>query len=135
MDEDIIEAIPKTMEKFFGCSGKMVRPSVATVKGVLKKVRKGRLVTLEQVREKLAKDFGVQTACPASTIKALQLISKEPRPVRYWRVIKKNGELMTKYPNGIDGHASLLKREGFKIDNSKKKPLVVGFESKLSKLA
>jgi len=100
-----------------------------------KKVRKGRLVTLEHVREKLAKDFCVQTACPASTTKALQLISKEPRPVCYWRVIKKNGELMSKYPNGVDGHASLLKKEGFKIDNSKKKSVVVGFESKLSKLA
>lgn len=40
MDKDTIEAIPKTMESFFGCSGKMVRPSAATVKEVLKKSEK-----------------------------------------------------------------------------------------------
>ena len=135
MDEDVIDTIPKSMEKFFGCAGKMVKPSVATVKEAIKKIRKGKLVTVDQVREKLARDFGVQTACPASTTKALQLLSKESRPVCYWHVVKKDGELISKYPNGVDGHASLLKKEGFKIDNSKKTPLVVGYESKLSKFA
>lgn len=134
MDEDIIENIPKTMEKFFGCRGKMLRPSLMTVKEVIRKIRKGRLVTLDQLREKLARDFAVQTACPASTTKALQLIAQQPRPACYWRVIKKNGELMSKYPGGVEGHAALLKKEGFKIDSSGKKPLVVDYKAKLSRL-
>ena len=122
MEKDEIESIPKTMEKFFGCAGQMVKPSPATVKAIVKKIRKGRLVTLEQVREKLAIDFGVKTACPASTTKALQVLSKDERPICYWRVIKKKGELIAKFPKGVEGHASLLQSEGFEIDLSKKKP-------------
>jgi alkylated DNA nucleotide flippase Atl1 len=131
MEQDEIETIPKTMEKFFGCSGKMVKPSTDTVKKIIKRIRKGKLVTINQLREKIASDFGVQTACPASTTKALQLLSKENRPVCYWRVIKKKGELIAKFPKGLEGHASLLQKEGFEIDFSGKNPVVVGYEIKL----
>lgn len=133
--EDVIEAIPKTMEKFFGCSGKMVRPSPDTVKALVKKIRKGKVVTLDQLREKLAKDFGVEAACPASTTKALQILAKEAKPVSYWRVLKKNGELMPKFPGGVDGHAELLQGEGFDVDFSKKAPVVMGYEKKLGKFS
>ena len=37
MEEDIIEPIPKTMEKFFGCTGKMVKPALSSVKEIVKK--------------------------------------------------------------------------------------------------
>lgn len=132
--EDKIEVIPKTMEKFFGCSGKMVKPSPETVKSVVRKIRKGKLVTLNQLREKIAKDFSVQTACPASTTKSLQILSKEDDSICYWRVIKQKGELIAQFPNGVKGHAVLLEKEGFEIDLSKKTPVVMGYETKLSKL-
>ena len=131
--ENKIESIPKTMEKFFGCSGKMVKPSPDTVKAVVRKIRKGKLVTLNQLREKIANDFAVQTACPASTTKALQTLSKEEKPICYWRVIKPKGELIAKFPNGVRGHALLLENEGFEIDFNKKSPVVVGYEAKLGK--
>jgi len=131
--EDKIEVIPKTMEKFFGCSGKMIKPSAGTVKTLVKKIRKGKVVTLDQLREKLAKDFNVQAACPASTTKALQILAKEDEPICYWRVVKKKGELIAKFPNGIEGHAALLESEGFEIDYNKKNPIVVGYEAKLGK--
>jgi len=135
VNQDEIVAIPKTMETFFSCSGNMVKPSTDTVKAIVKKIRKGKLATLEQLREKLADDFNVQTACPASTTKALQLLSKEDKPVCYWRVVKKRGELIAKFPKGVDGHASLLQDEGFEIDFSKKNPAVVSYDTKLTKLA
>jgi len=135
MKEPVIVDIPIKMEKFFGCSGKMLKPSTDFVKAIVKKIRKGKLITLEQLRERLASDFCVQTACPSSTTKALQLLSKEEEPVCYWRVIKKKGELITKFPNGVEGHASLLQKEGFEIDYSKKNPVVVDYESKLVKFA
>jgi len=134
MDTDKIESIPKTMEKFLGCSGKMVKPSLSSVKNVVKKIRKGKLVTLEILREKLAADFNVQTACPASTTKILQILSKEEHPICYWRVVKKKGELLSKFPDGVEGHAALLEREGFEIDFSKKNPIVIGYQDKLFKL-
>lgn len=133
--EDNIEVIPKTMEKFFGCSGKMVKPSTETVKSIVKKIGKGKLVTLSQIRQRLSKDFAVQTACPASITKALQALSKEEKSVCYWRVVKQNGELITKFPDGVKGHALLLEKEGFEIDFSKKPPVVVGYESKLTAIS
>lgn len=132
--EDKIEAIPEKMESFFGCSGKMVKPSPESVKSIVQKIPKGRLLTLDQLRASLAKAFSVQTACPAGTTKALQILSKENAPVCFWRVIKKKGELINKYPGGVEGHAKLLEREGFDVDFSKKTPFVVGYETKLSKL-
>ena len=132
--QDKIETIPKTMEKFFGCSGKMVKPSQDTVKALIGNIRKGKLITIEQLRNKLASDFSVQSACPASTMKILQLLSKEQKPICYWRVIKKKGELIAKFPNGLDRHASLLKNEGFEIDSTKKNPVVVDYEAKLSNI-
>ena len=135
MDTNKIESIPKTMEKFLGCSGKMVKPSLNSVKNVVKKIRKGKLVTLEILREKLATDFNVQTACPASTTKMLQILSKEEHPICYWRAVKKKGELLSKFPDGVEGHAALLECEGFEIDFSKKNPIVIGYQDKLFKLA
>ena len=135
MKEPVITDIPLTMEKFLGCSGKMVKPTTDVVKAIVQKVQKGKLVTLEQIREKLAREFSVETACPASTVKALQILSGEEQPVCYWRVIKKKGELISKFPNGIEGHASLLQKEGFEINFRKKNPVVVNYEAKLLKLA
>lgn len=123
------------MEKFLGSSGEMVKPSAATVKTVVKKIAKGKLATLEQVREKLASDFDVQTACPASTMKVLKVLAEEEPSVCYWRVIKKKGELITKFPNGVQGHALLLKNEGFEIDFEKKTPVVIDYETKLFNFA
>lgn len=48
---------------------------------------------------------------------------------------KEKGELIAKFPKGVDGHASLLQDDGFEIDFSKKNPVVVDYEAKLTKLA
>jgi len=134
MEEDEIVVIPKTMEKFFGCSGKMVKPSIKTVKQIVEQIPKGKLYTLEQIKEKLAFDFNVQTACPASINKALLILSKEEKPICYWRVIKKKGELISKFPDGVEGHGLLLEIEGFEIDTSKKYPIVFEFRDKLAEI-
>ncbi len=118
--EDKIEVIPKTMEKFFGCSGKMVKPSSASVKALVNEIPKGKIITLDQLRERIAQDFKVQTACPAATTKMLQALSVEDNGVCYWRVVKKQGELISKFPGGTEGHADLLRKEGLEIDYSKK---------------
>lgn len=131
--EDIVESIPKTMEKFLGCTGKMVKPSPDTVEALVGNIQKGKLATVSQLRERIAHDFKVETACPAATLKALQLISRREKIECFWRVIKGKGELISKFPGGVEGHAELLESEGHKIDFSKKVPVVIGYESKLSK--
>jgi len=135
VDSDEILLIPKTMEKFLGFSGKMVKPSLNSVKNVVNRIKKGKLATLETLREKLASDFNVQTTCPASLNKALKILSKQENPICYWRVVKKKGELIAHFPGGFEGHSTLLECEGFEIDFSKKSPIVVGYLNKLDELA
>lgn len=135
MEKNIIETIPSTMEIFFGCSGEMVKPSTDTVATTVEKIPKGQLVTLEQIRGKIASDFNVETTCPASTMKALHTLSKFEKPICYWRVIKKKGELIAKFPNGTAGHAVMLENEGFEIDYSRKNQAVVDYENKLTTFA
>ncbi len=129
--EDIIETIPKTMEKFFTCSGQKVKPSPATVKTVVKKIRKGKIATLDQLKEKLADDFEVEVTCPASLNKALKILSLEEKPICYWRVVKKKGELINSFPDGVNGHAALLEKEGLQINFDRKTPVVIDFEESL----
>lgn len=133
--KDKIEPIPKTMEKFFGCSGALVKPSPESVRAVVGRVAKGKIVTLKQVRARLAEDFQVEAACPASTTKALQTLSQESEPTCYWRVVKNNGELFSQFPGGVEGHAIRLEEEGVKSDFSKKKPVAVDYELRLFDLA
>ena len=130
--ENEIKPIPEKMEKFFGCSGQMIKPSASTVEAVVSKIPRGKLITLEQLRNEIAAKYKVQTSCPAHTTKILQILSKEDEPTCYWRVIKKKGELIAKFPGGIEGHALLLEKEGLKINYDRKIPVVLDYETKIT---
>jgi len=67
-----------------------------------------------------------------TTTKALQALSIEDKPICYWRVVKKKGELIA---NGVKWHAERLEKEVFETDSSKKNSVVVGYEARLGKLA
>jgi len=87
--EDQITNIPKTMEKFFGCSGKMLKPCPTTVAALIKKIPKGKLTTTELIRKNLATKYKVQTTCPATTNKTLQAIANNSKNIAYWREISR----------------------------------------------
>jgi hypothetical protein len=76
----------------------------------------------------LAEQFDVQAVCPVATKKTLQAIANNPsNDAAYWRVVKKNGELLAHFPGGVKGHAALLGKEGFVTDDSRPKPKVKNF--------
>ena len=136
--QDAIVSIPKTMEKYFGCSGKMFKPSPNTVASIIKTIPKGRVATIDAVCKKLAKKHKAEVACPATTEKSLCLaavesVEKNTR-LPYWRVLKKSGELIQKFPDGIKGHAACLAKEGHKIISTGKSKGVQDFESVLHQL-
>ncbi len=54
------------MQKRFG-TGTMLIPKPLDVDALIRKVRKGKLVTQARIREKLAKEFKADTACPITT--------------------------------------------------------------------
>jgi len=132
--EDSIVDIPENWKRFFGTPGKMLLPSPATVEALIKKVPEHQLVTTDLIRRRLTDQFNVQGTCPVTTQKALQVIAHDPsNQAAYWRVIKKNGELIASFPGGVDGHAALLRKEGFTIDTQGKQPKIKEFTQHLTR--
>ena len=130
--EDAIVDISEHLERFFGCSGKMLKPSRATIEALIHQIPERALITTDLLRKKLAAQFDVQVTCPYDTKQVLREIANDAGSgVAYWRVIKASGELIAHFPGGLDGHAGLLEREGFSIDASGKTPKVAGFKKSL----
>jgi alkylated DNA nucleotide flippase Atl1 len=132
LQEDVIVDISKAREKFFGCSGKMLLPSRKTVQALLEQIPQHQLATTEWIQRTLAAQFHVEVTCPVATRKALQAIAKDSSGnLAFWRVVKKNGELMAIYPGGVAVQAEQLTQQGFEIDSTAKKPKVLNLKANL----
>ena len=135
--EDSIVQIAPQLERFFGTSGRMLKPCAATVAALVAQIPSGQVVTSDLLRRKLADQFGVEVACPYDTKMALLKISNDSSlnesglNVPYWRVIKTNGELNHQYRGGLEAQMALLQSEGFTVDDSGKKPRIKPFKDKL----
>ena len=136
--------IPKRMEKRFG-KGKMLIPKPLDVDALIRKVKKGKLITQSRIREKLAKEFKVNVTCPITTgifIRIAAEVAEEDRRLGrkritpYWRVIKSEGGLNEKFPGGTKAQGVRLKKEGYKIlpAKGKKPPKVKDFEKYLTRI-
>ncbi len=61
-----VVAVPPGMQKRFG-TGKMLIPRPLDVDAVMRRVRKGKLVTQSQIRDQLAKASRADCTCPLTT--------------------------------------------------------------------
>jgi len=130
--EDAIVDIPKDRLRFFGGAGKMLLPCQATVAAVIEKVPARKLITTNLLCQKLTQQFNVRGTCPVTTQEALQAVAHDPsNEVAYWRVIKANGGLFTRFPGGAEGQAERLRKEGFTVDRKGKAPKVSNFRESL----
>jgi len=142
--EPKIVDIPPKMAKRFG-SGKMLIPKPLDVDALIRKVRKGKLITQSHIREKLARDFKVQVTCPITTGIFVRIAAEtaeedkqsgKKRITPYWRVVRNDGRLIEKFPGGVKLQAEYLKKEGHTIISGKgrKKLKVKDFEKYLQRL-
>ncbi len=122
--------------------GVMIIPAPLTVDAIMKKVPKGKLITVSEIREKLAKDFDADTACPLtsgifttiSANAAEEAAAQGKKDITpYWRTLKSGGEANPKYPGGIEHQKALLEAEGHKVKAKGKKYVVEDFEKSLAK--
>jgi alkylated DNA nucleotide flippase Atl1 len=111
MLEDEIVPISPEREKFFGCSGRMLLPCPATVAALVKDVPRGKVATLDLLRSELARRSGVEAVCPFQTKQALRAIASQPGAVPFWRLVRKNGEMLKYLPGGAANQAALLGKE------------------------
>ncbi len=129
------------MAKKFG-KGTMVIPSPKEVDEIMRKAKKGQLLTINVIREILAQKHGTTTACPITTgifawiaahAAEEQKSQGKKRITPWWRTLKGKGKLNPKYPGGIEKQIELLENEGFTIYPKGKKFVVADFEKYLVK--
>lgn len=94
---------------------------------VIKKVPKGYVITIKQIREYLAKKLNADFTDPMTAgifvnIVAWASYQRNNDITPYWRVLKSDGELNNKYPEGIALQKRLLEEEGFTVISKGKKP-------------
>lgn len=124
-------------------TGTCVIPSPNEVNKLMKKIPKGKLVTINQIRETLAKKHKATIGCPITTgifariaAGAAEEDAKEGKKkiTPYWRTLKQGGVINEKYPGGVKTQKELLQKEGHKVIQKRKKYIVENFEKYLVKI-
>lgn len=143
-DKDFPRVQPMTggMKQRYG-EGTIVIPAPSEVDALMRRAKKGRLVTINQIREHLARRHGATVSCPivtgihariAAGAAGEEEVAGKRRVTPYWRTLKSTGELNEKYPGGLEGQAERLRAEGHEVVARGKKLVVHGFERSLVKL-
>ena len=125
--------------------GTYIIPAPMEVDEIMRKVRKGKLITINEIRQILAKKHKADYACPITTgifswiaAHAAQEAEDEgkKRITPYWRTLKTGGILNEKYPGGTKNIKKRLKAEGHKViqKGRSKHFMVEDFEKSLVKL-
>jgi len=138
-----VEKITGKMSKRWG-TGTVVIPAPREVDEIMRKVPKGKLTTINQIRTILAKKHGATIGCPITTgifawvaAHAAEEAAAEgkKRITPYWRTLKSTGELNEKYPGGVEAQLAHLRKEGHTIEpgKGKKPPRVKDFEKYLAR--
>ena len=102
----------------------MVIPAPIEVNEIMKTVKKGKILTINDIRKKLSEKHKVEAACPITTgifawiashaAEEARLAGKK-RITPYWRTIKSDGVLNEKYPGGAIIQKKMLESEGHEI--------------------
>lgn len=135
----LIEPVPAKMVRTFG-EGTLVVPAPLEVDEMMRKVPEGKLVTVNQIREALARRHGTTIACPMCTgifsnIAAKAAIEDAEAGrvdiTPYWRTLKEGGVINEKYPGGLEGQKVLLEKEGHVVVQKGKRLAVRDFKERL----
>ncbi|MBC7107771.1 MAG: MGMT family protein [Methanomassiliicoccales archaeon] len=113
----------------------LVNPS--EVVEIMKKVPKGKLITIVEICKKIAEKHKVRACCSLTTgifimvaANAAEEAAREGKSLRipYWRTLKADGLLNEKYPGGAEAHKKLLEKEGFTVTRKGKKYAVENYQ-------
>lgn len=134
-----VSAVKGSMSKRWG-EGTMVIPAPREVDELMRRVPKGKLTTINELRVALAKKHRATFACPITTgifswiaahAAAEAAAAGMKRITPYWRTLKSNGELNGKYPGGIEDLKRRLSAEGHEVVKKGKRYFVRDFGGRL----
>ena len=109
---------------------------------IMAKVPEGKLITITEIREFLAKKHNAEFTCPltAGIFLSLAAQAREEREndkIPFWRTLKKDGELNPKYSGGIEYQKEMLEKEGHSFTTKGRKNIryfVENYQEKLFNL-
>lgn len=107
-----------TIKKYGG--EKMFFAPPVTYDEIMKKVPRGKVITVGAIREYLAEENGADFTDPITagifvSIAAWASHQRTEDKTSYWRTLKANGELNAKYPGGIAAQKEKLEAEGHTV--------------------
>lgn len=128
--------IDATKSKRWG-TGTFVIPAPTEVDELMRRVPKGKLTTIDELRKTLAQRHGATIACPITTgifawiaahAAAEAHAEGKKKTTPYWRTLKSKGELNPKYPGGIATLKKKLVAEGHSVVNKGQRSFVADYE-------
>jgi alkylated DNA nucleotide flippase Atl1 len=105
----------KSIDKYGG--NKMYFSPPIDYDKVMKQIPHGKVITVGKIREYFAKLKGADFTEPITagifvSIAAWASYQRSEDETPYWRTLKANGELNTKYPGGVEAQKEKLEAEG-----------------------
>ncbi|HWB12385.1 MAG TPA: methylated DNA-protein cysteine methyltransferase [Pirellulales bacterium] len=141
-DKDLPKVVRITgaMSRRWG-SGTVAIAAPREVDAIMKLVRRGKLITINEIRSLIAQKHGATIGCPITTgifawiaAHAAEEAAAEgaKRITPYWRTLKTSGELNPKYPGGIEGVKRRLEAEGHRVVARGKRFFVAEYDKHLA---
>ncbi len=118
-------------------------PAPREVDALMRRVPRGRLVTINELRAAVAEKHQAAAGCPITTgifswmaahASAEAAAAGETAITPYWRTLKGKGELNPKYPGGIPALSARLEAEGHHVVKKGKRFFVADYEKALARL-
>ena len=137
-----VEVITDKMSKRWG-TGTVAIPAPLEVDGLMRRVPEGKLTTINEIREAVAKKHNATIGCPITTGIFAWVAANAAEELKqtgktdvtpYWRTLKVGGILNPKYPGGVEGQKKLLEKEGHKVVQKGKNSVIVDYGKALAEL-
>lgn len=116
--------------------GQMLFPTPHLLAEEISSIPPGALLTVSELRLRLARRFGADLTCPLMTgifynlvagAAEEQLAMGQPPLAPYWRVVQDNGTLSSKTPLGPEQQAERLRQEGHAVEARRTKLQVLDY--------
>jgi alkylated DNA nucleotide flippase Atl1 len=123
--------------------GTVAIPAPREVDALMRRVPRGRLVTINELRAAIAARHGATIGCPITTgifawiaahAAEEAAATGRKRITPYWRTLKAGGQLNEKYPGGLAQMRKRLEEEGHTVRQKGKRCVVADFEKALVRL-
>jgi hypothetical protein len=136
--KDLPKVVPLTgkLRQRWG-KGTLAIPAPREVDRIMRRVPRGRLITINEIRALVARKHGATVGCPITTGIFAWIAAHAAEEAAadragditpYWRTLKVGGVLNPKYPGGVARLKQLLEAEGHQVVAKGKRFVVAAYE-------